>query len=175
LGSTDDARRGNGDGSVIADAGPDSAVPVDAQTSFVLEAESPSFTTSADGVSSWAVETTLAGYSGTGYVTASPTNGSPCAELDVTCGAVSTYNFQVTVAGTYRVTLRHHSPNGCCDSVFWALGLTSEVDDFQPDTVATWTDDTSPQDVTLTAGNKSLVMRIREPGTHVDLIRIELQ
>ena len=153
--------------------GPD--IPLDAQTSFVIEAESSDFTSTADGVHMWTIETTLAGYSGTGYVSALPTTGSPCAVTDLFCGALSTYNFTVAVAGDYRVTIRHYSPNGCCDSVFWSIGLNVVTEDLDPDVATMWTDDTSTSVVNLPAGATSFNLRMREAGARIDQIRIDKQ
>lgn len=170
-----DAPRVIGDGSGSVDAPRDTTMPPDARTAFLFEAENADSFLSLDGTSSWATETTIAGFSGAGYVRALPSNTAPCGTFDLTCGALATYNFDVAIAGDYRVTLRYYSESSCCDSVYWSIGFNLVNDDFAPDVVTVWTDDGTPDTVPLDTGSTSLRMRTREPGARVDKISIELQ
>ena len=174
LAPEDGRRQGDGGGGV-GDAAADTTVPPDAATSFVFEAEAADSFVSLDGTSSWTTETAIAGFSGAGYVRALPSNTGPCGPFDPVCGALATYNFDVAVAGNYRVTLRHYSENGCCDSAYWSIGFNAVTDDFAPDVTTLWTDDSTPASVPLATGSTALLMRIREPGARVDRISIELE
>jgi hypothetical protein len=163
-----------------AGAGPSDAmldVPVmpDATTRILIEAEAPSFFVSADLVHLWVFENALAGYSGSGYVRALPNDGNGCNSIDsIFCGAYNSYNFTVHVAGTYRVTIRHASPSGSSDSVFWSIDDSIKVtEDLDPDVTTSWIDDATTRTVTLTAGSHTFAMRMRETGVRIDSIRLE--
>lgn len=170
-----DGGSGTGDGTSASDAMRDALVPGDAPTSFLIEAEMPNFTSTIDTVHNWTIGTALAGYSGTGYVTALPNSGSACGLFDV-CGAFSTYDLTIAVAGTYRVTIRHQSPSGGSDSVYWSIGFNPTVtEDLDPDVNSAWVDDTSTSTVTLETGAATFTLRMREFGVRVDSIRLDLE
>jgi hypothetical protein len=163
-----------------AGAGPSDAMldpPVmpDATTRILIEAEAPTLFLSADLVHLWLFDNALAGYSGSGYVRAAPNDGNGCSSIDsFLCGAYNTYSFTVHVAGTYRVTIRHASPSGSSDSVFWSIDDSIKVtEDLDPDVATSWVDDTTTRTVPLTAGNHTFAMRMRETGARIDSIRIE--
>ena len=155
--------------------------PVDAgsgasQSSIVIQAEDFFFESSLDLNHHWTKQTSIGGFGGTGYITATPGAGDSCAPNDLLCGAVASYSLDVPTAGTWRVTVRHASSNGCCDSVFWSFGLGAyTTDDLAPDTATTWTDDTTPLTVMLDAGMATFNLRMRESGARVDSIRFDLQ
>jgi hypothetical protein len=165
-----------GDGGGTSDGSLDAApMTADARTSFLLEAEDADSFASADGIHTWSTQTTLAGFTGTGYIVAGPNGAAACGSTNLFCGALATYSFDVAVAGSYRFTFRHHSTSACCDSVFWTIGVLQTTEDFEPDAVAAWTDDTSPQSLLLLAGTNTMILRMREQGAAIDSIRIELQ
>jgi len=157
----------------VVDAGvPDAAAPDAAPSSVVIEAEDPTSTMSLSGGYNWVTENALAGYTGTGYVTALPPTGTNCATWSATCGCVNTYAFTVTAAGSYRVTFRHSSPDTASDSVYWDVdGATPSLVTFNPD-------DNSFHDqpsgmVVLAAGAHAFHLWMRENGQRIDHIQID--
>ena len=151
-------------------------IDMNASVSIVIEAELPSSTVSADGVHSWVVETALTGFTGSGYITLSPNDFNAClVPTDTMCGAYSTYDITIPVAGTYRVIVHHRAMDGANDSVFWLIGNTVKFEILEPNMPGMWIDDTMTSTVGLTAGPATFALRSRETAAHIDSIRLDLQ
>lgn len=164
----------------VLDGGPPGDVAptdmaTDAPVSLLIEAEAPTTTISADGYHAWTPELLLGGYTGTGYITALPHDFNQCIEPEQTwCGAYNTYSIEIPVTGMYRVTVRYFSTSGATDSVHWYLGAAAIDENLNPDMTPVWTDDVDPIAVDVRAGHAELGLRMRETGTSIDSIRLDL-
>jgi hypothetical protein len=176
-GGSADARQADGAQDVTdAPVAPVDTTGSGAATEIVIEAEDFFFESTLDGTHDWVTETSVGGFSGTGYVVASPADAASCNANNGFCGAIASYGLNVPVTGTYLVTVRHASPSNCCDSVLWSIGLGSYAnDDLSPDMATTWTDDASPLTANLNAGMTTFNLRMREAGARIDQIRFDLQ
>lgn len=54
---------------------------------------------------------TVTGYTGTGYIEATPDDNTNCNNNYTTCGATTTYQFQADSSGSYRAYIRYRAPN----------------------------------------------------------------
>jgi len=167
----------NGPGDAPRDVPGDPApIDVNGPVSIVIEAELPSSTVSADGAHAWVVETTLSGFTGSGYITLLPNDFNHCLDpADPACGAFNTYDITIPVAGMYRVMVRHRSTGGSNDSVFWYAGSVTRFENLDPDTPGMWIGDSNTTSVALSAGATTFALRSRETGSHIDSIRLDLE
>ena len=93
-----------------------------AQTTFVFEAEDYTTKSSLDGgTHNWTLSTTTSGYSGTGYMDALPNSGNCTNTPPTVCGADITYDFTVTVPGTYYVHFLVNAVDASEDSLHWGI------------------------------------------------------
>lgn len=162
------------DAAAAGDAGLDASVPDAGPGDFLVEAEDYSRTASADGVHMWLTETSLAGYSGTGYIIARRASGSYAwcdAPALGSCGASVAYDFAVSGAvAVYHVHVRATGAGTGADSIWWALDATPPVSR-AIDATSTWTW-TDVGTATLASGPHTLTLHMREPGARLDRIFI---
>ena len=97
-----------------------------AQTSFAFEAENYTTKSSLDGgTNDWTLSTATSDYSGAGYMEGTPNDGANCSSTPpIACGAVMTYDFTVTIPGTYYVHFLVNSASGSDDSLHWGIDGT---------------------------------------------------
>ena len=148
----------------------------EAQTSFVFEAEYYTTKSSLDsGTSNWTLSTTEAGYSGTGYIEGTPSSAFCTATPPVSCGADMTFDFTVTVPGTYYVHFLVNSASSGRDSLHWGID-GSWLEDPNTDTVyGSWVWETmGVQTGSLTAATHTLNVWMREGGQKIDKVVIDL-
>ena len=148
----------------------------EAQTSFVFEAEYCTTKSSLDaGANNWTLSTTEAGYSGPGYMEGLPNDSDNCSSTPpIACGATMDYDFTVTVPGNYYVHFLQSSAGTSDNSLHWGIDGTW-LEAINPTTVGGWLWDTGGvQTGSLTAGTHTLRVWMREDGTKIDKIVIDL-
>ena len=145
-----------------------------AQTSFAFEAEYYTTKSSLDaGAHNWTLSTTEACYSGAGYMEGTP-NDTTCANTPPTaCGADMTYEFTVTVSGTYDVHFLVSSASGSDDSLHWGIDGSWLETKITNTALGSWVWETGGvQTPSLTAGTHTLNVWMRESGEKIDKIVI---
>lgn len=127
----------------------------------------------------WQTATALPGYSGDGYVTASPNWGVGCGSSITSCGAQLIFDVTIENAGNYYVYVRAASSAGGDDSFNWGLNgaLVQANVATNPDN-DTWQwlrGDAQPsvggrQALSLAAGDHTFHVWMREDGVKIDKI-----
>jgi hypothetical protein len=148
----------------------------DPEGGILIEAEAFTTMVSRDGVHEWTVEASVAGFTGTGYVVATPatTTQETCdpAEL-ATCGCVAEYPVTIVDGGMYEVTIRHASPNPGADSIHWAIDGVLVTDNLDPDVTGVWVNDLSkPAPIAIAPGAHVFQLLMRENGARIDSMRL---
>ena len=162
------------DASVDGAPGPDAldpdAPPPSPTATFVFEAEAFSgVTVGMAHANSWAIETTIPGHSGLGYLHLVPHDGDTCTIGTAGSCATASYGALVTLPGTYYLHLRGYATGTNNDSVTIGMdGVPSSTTTAVPnDSAWHWL---SPQSFTLTAGSHVAAMWQRESGVRIDLV-----
>ena len=121
------------------------------------------------------LSTTEAGYSGPGYMEGLPNDGDTCSSTPpIACGATMDYDFTVTVPGNYYVHFLQSSPGTADNSLHWGID-GGYVETINPTTIGSWLWETGGvQTGSLTAGTHTLKVWMREDGTRIDKIVIDL-
>ncbi len=152
-------------------------VPAVVPQTFVLEAEAPTSSTAGfDGTHTFlwtfantATESTITGYSGTGFMHLLPGDGFTCDQTAAaTCGIIN-YSVTITVPATYYLHLRLDATSNANDSVF--SGFDGVVSSTQiavaSDGAWHWS---APVAVQLAAGPHVISVWQREAGVRLDLV-----
>ena len=147
------------------------APPVDApRTSFIFEAEA--FTSkAATATHDWTEVTTIAGYSGTGYLILTPDNSAACGTQATvtTCAASVVYNLPIEESGTYYIYARLYASTTSHDSVWFGVnGVVDDMIDVTEDSTWRWVGGTARM---LPAGAHQLSVWQRE-GARFDVIAV---
>jgi len=125
----------------------------------------------------WVLETSVIGYSGTGYLTALPNTGITYNTGYVTASPELVYNVHVTTVGTYYIWIRGHASTTSDDSVHAGLDGTGpasadRISGFT--TIWSWrrtTLDSAPATIVITdPGFHTIHLWMREDGLRVDKI-----
>jgi len=110
----------------------------------------------------WLSQTILSGYTGSGYLTASPDVDLRFGESYTTTSPALAVTFQVNLTGTYYLWLRGYAPNAAGDSLYVGLdgpplSGDNRLTGFAP---GAWSWDNK----TMSGGR--VVLEIDEPGLH---------
>jgi hypothetical protein len=136
----------------------------------VIEAENYNSNVQVASPHQWTEATAASDYSGSGYMTPLPNQGTNCSSSVGSCGAKMDYNVILTTTGSYYVHFRINAGNGRDDSVNWGFnGVHVEQLHTNPDTDS-WAWDTSNTTVNLGAGEHTLNIWMREDGQKLDKI-----
>jgi hypothetical protein len=156
------------DGRVL-DAPPDTPPPVDAQISFVIEAEEATRRGNAAS-STWAISTTPAGYTGAGSMMLQP--GMPCVNPIADLCASLEFDVMIVEARTYHVFARMYASNGSEDSLHYAIdddasATVLDTDENQP--AWRWERGMARQ---LAPGLHTLKIWNRDSNLHLDAVAL---
>jgi len=156
----------------VTDAVPDS-LTADAQTDFIIEAES--YTSTVDGTAvgqecTWGVESTVGGFSGASYMRVIPASGRTCVLANNECAQLI-FNIPITVQGTYYVHARAYATGGGDNSLWYGVDGTPEATDWTLPMTSTWTWMTGTSYI-LAPGTHTVHLWQRESGARVDVIAL---
>lgn len=127
------------------------------------------------GEQAWLSQTNLAGYSGSGYLSALPDTDLQFAITDILTNPELQYTANFTTTGVYILWLRGYAPNGAGDSLYVSLDNQPAITltGFIPQ-VWSWankaTDDTSVTFEITQPGLHTLHLWTREDGLQLDRI-----
>lgn len=130
---------------------------------ILLEGEDYTRQMSGSAGGAWDTHTAQLGYSGSGYVQATPDVDVRFDDDNPVIGAELQYDLGLTITGTYTVWLRGYAPNAAGDSVYVGMdglqiGNTAYVSNYPPRTWA-WGQN-------LVENSQPLTFTIESPGVH---------
>jgi hypothetical protein len=149
------------------------AVSLDAQTDFIIEAES--FTTEVDGTApgqecTWELESSVANYSGQAFMRVVPASGRTCNLANNECAQLI-FNVSITVPTTYYVHVRVMGTGSSDNSMHYGVDGTPEASYLTLPMDSTWTWLTG-QSFMLATGAHTLHLWQRESGARADVIAL---
>jgi hypothetical protein len=148
----------------------DTAVPLDAQISFIVQAEDATRASPVAGTA-WVVATTPAGFTGAGVMTLQPDTPAVC--LNPIVDLCASLEFDVTIAEPriYHFFVRMHATRGDEDSLHYAIDNNAPtiVDTDETNPAWRWRGTVSRQ---LDAGLHTLRIWHRESTLHLDAVAL---